>query len=46
MSDRNTKNPVGDAALVTPEEILSLPAEGLLRRLGTSAAGLTTEEAT
>ena len=46
MSDRNTKKSPGAAVLLTPEEILSLPADGLMSRLGTSAAGISAEEAT
>jgi len=46
MSDRNTKKSPGAAVLLTPEEILSLSADSLLSRLGTSAAGISAEEAT
>ncbi|MGD1119533.1 MAG: magnesium-translocating P-type ATPase [Dehalococcoidales bacterium] len=46
MIDRTTKNPAGAAVRVTPDEMVSLPADVLMNRLGTSAAGLTTEEAT
>ena len=46
MSNRDTKNLPDDANLANTEEILSLPADELISRFGTSTAGLTTEEAT
>jgi Mg2+-importing ATPase len=39
------KTPPADADLIRTEEILSLPSDELLSRLGSSTTGLTTEEA-
>jgi Mg2+-importing ATPase len=46
MSNRNTKNLPENAYLANTEEILSISADELISRFGTSTAGLTTEEAT
>jgi Mg2+-importing ATPase len=46
MRNRNTKNPPENAYLANTEEMLSLPADELISRFGTSTTGLTTEEAT
>ncbi len=44
LNNRNTKNRPGNADLVNIEETLSLPSNELMSRMGTSTAGLTTEE--
>ena len=46
MSNRDKKNLPDDTNLANTEEILSLSADELISRFGTSTAGLTTEEAT
>ena len=45
LSKQNKKRPPAGASLISTEEILPLPSDELLSRLGTSATGLTTEEA-
>ena len=45
LSKQDKKRPPTDASLINAEEIISLPSGEVLSRLGTSATGLTTEEA-
>jgi len=45
LSNRDTKRLTRGADLISTEEILSLPSGELLNRLGTSVAGLTSEDA-
>ena len=45
LSDRDTKRLTNGADLISTKEILPLPSDELLSRLGTLATGLTTEEA-
>ncbi len=44
LNNRDTKKPKVDADLISTEEILSLPADEVLSRVGTLATGLTIEE--
>jgi Mg2+-importing ATPase len=44
LSKQNRKNPKVDADLISTKEILSLPSDEVLSRVGTLATGLTTEE--
>ena len=44
MNNRDKKNLTDSTNLVNTEEVLSLPADELLRRFDTSTAGLSTEE--
>jgi Mg2+-importing ATPase len=45
VAGKNTKNTTGYSQLADMDEILSLPIDAVLARLGTSQAGLTSDEA-